>query len=90
MLGRESEIESRVRLVDVESRRGVPCILTYGQERQMGELKQLKKENKQLKALLKNAVQLLDRYKSVLQRAAPQPAKKKKVAKKSPPKKSRA
>jgi hypothetical protein len=56
----------------------------------MAELEKLKKENKQLKALLKNAVQLLNRYKEVLQRAAPQPVKKKKVAKKAGGKKSRA
>jgi hypothetical protein len=56
----------------------------------VAELEKLKKENKQLKALLKNAVQLLNRYKEVLQRAAPQPPKKKKTAKKAGSKKSRA
>jgi len=55
----------------------------------MSEVDKLKKQNKQLKALLKNAVQLLNRYKDLLQRAAP-PAKKKKAAKKPPTKKSRA
>ena len=55
----------------------------------MGEVEKLKKQNKQLKALLKNAVQLLNRYKDLLQRAAPRPAKKKAV-KKSPAKKPRA
>jgi hypothetical protein len=56
----------------------------------MSEVDKLKKQNKQLKALLKNAVQLLNRYKDLLQRAAPPPAKKKKAAKKTPAKKSRA
>jgi hypothetical protein len=56
----------------------------------MSEVAKLKKQNKQLKALLKNAVQLLNRYKDLLQRAAPQPAKKKKAAKRTPAKKSRA
>jgi hypothetical protein len=32
----------------------------------MSELSSLKKENKQLKGLLKNAVELLDKYKEVL------------------------
>ena len=56
----------------------------------MSEVAKLKKQNKQLKALLKNAVQLLNRYKDLLQRAAPQPAKKKKAAKRNQAKKSRA
>ena len=56
----------------------------------MSEVDKLKKQNKQLKALLKNAVQLLNRYKDLLQRAAPPPAKKKKAAKKTPARKSRA
>jgi hypothetical protein len=56
----------------------------------MGELEKLTKENKQLKALLKDAVQLLNRYKGVLQRAAPERPKKKKTAKKAGSKKSRA
>ncbi len=55
----------------------------------MSEVDKLKKQNKQLKALLKNAVQLLNRYKDLLQRAAP-PATKKKAAKKPAAKKSRA
>lgn len=33
----------------------------------MSELSKLKKENKQLKMLLKNAVDILDRYKDILQ-----------------------
>ncbi|MEP6547826.1 MAG: hypothetical protein ABJD53_10205 [Gammaproteobacteria bacterium] len=33
----------------------------------MSELSKLKKENKRLKALLKNAVEILDRYKEFLQ-----------------------
>lgn len=32
----------------------------------MSELSRLKKENKQLKALLKNAVEILDKYKEIL------------------------
>lgn len=54
----------------------------------MSEVDKLKKQNKQLKALLKNAVQLLNRYKDLLQRATPQPAKKKRAAKRAPGKKS--
>jgi hypothetical protein len=55
----------------------------------MSELDKLKKQNKQLKALLKNAVQLLNRYKDLLQRAAPSPAKRKAAAKKKVAKKPR-
>jgi hypothetical protein len=61
----------------------------------MGEVEKLKKQNKQLKALLKNAVQLLNRYKDLLQRAAPRagkersPAKKAKKVAKTQPKKTR-
>lgn len=55
----------------------------------MGEVEKLKKQNKQLKALLKNAVQLLNRYKELLQRAATPQAKKSKTAKKGASKKSR-
>jgi len=47
----------------------------------MNELEQLKKQNKQLKGLLKNAVLLLNRYKDVLQRSAASPIKKRKPAK---------
>ena len=32
----------------------------------MSELSKLKKENKRLKALLKNAVEILDRYRDIL------------------------
>lgn len=49
----------------------------------MSELEKLKKENKQLKALLKNAVQLLNRYKGVIERAALQRPKRKAVKKSS-------
>jgi hypothetical protein len=42
----------------------------------------LKKENKKLKALLKNAVELLDKYKDVLVRANTPAAKKKKTVRK--------
>ena len=48
----------------------------------MGELEKLKKENQQLKVLLKNAVKLLERYKVVL--ASPKrkaPAKTKRIKK---------
>jgi hypothetical protein len=33
----------------------------------MSELSKLKKENKKLKSLLKNAVEILDRYRDILQ-----------------------
>ncbi len=48
----------------------------------MSELDKLKKENKQLKALLRNAVELLDRYKDVLKRPEKLGEKKKKKDKK--------
>lgn len=55
----------------------------------MSELSKLKKENKKLKSLLKNAVEILDRYRDILQhpeklglQAAAKAKKKKKKAKK--------
>jgi hypothetical protein len=51
----------------------------------MSELSKLKKENKKLKSLLKNAVEILDRYRDILQHpeklGLKAPAKKKKKAK---------
>ncbi len=48
----------------------------------MSEIKELKKQNKQLKKLLENAVELLNRYKTVLeQRAEPNPKAKAKRTK---------
>jgi hypothetical protein len=55
----------------------------------MSELSKLKKENKKLKSLLKNAVEILDRYRDILQhpeklglKAEAKAEKKKKKAKK--------
>jgi hypothetical protein len=54
----------------------------------MSELSKLKKENKKLKSLLKNAVEILDRYRDILQNPeklglkAAAKAKKKKTKKK--------
>lgn len=48
----------------------------------MSELSKLKKENKQLRALLKNAVDLLKQSKELLKPAAKSVEKKKKPAKK--------
>jgi hypothetical protein len=56
----------------------------------MSELSKLKKENKKLKSLLKNAVEILDRYRDILQHpeklglkdTAKAKAKKKKTKKK--------
>jgi hypothetical protein len=54
----------------------------------MSELEDLKKRNKHLSALLKEAVQLLDRYKGILKQSAKSPPpKKKKAAGKSTAKK---
>jgi hypothetical protein len=59
----------------------------------MSELSKLKKENKKLKSLLKNAVDILDRYRDLLQHpeklglkaeALGQAKKKKKKTKKKP------
>lgn len=59
----------------------------------MSELSKLKKENKKLKSLLKNAVDILDRYRDILQHpeqlglkaeAAGKAKKKKKKTKKKP------
>jgi hypothetical protein len=56
----------------------------------MSELSKLKKENKKLKSLLKNAVEILDRYRDILQHPeklglkAKAKAEKKKKAKKKP------
>ncbi len=49
----------------------------------MSESDKLKKENKQLKTLLRDAVELLDRYKDVLKRPEKPGEKKKKKGKKS-------
>jgi type I site-specific restriction-modification system R (restriction) subunit len=43
------------------------------QERAVSELTELKKQNKQLKKLLKNAVELLNRYKDILEHAGNNP-----------------
>ena len=48
----------------------------------MSELDELKKENKKLRALLKNAVELLNKYKDVVTQAGSPPGKKKSSAKK--------
>ena len=57
----------------------------------MSELSKLKKENKKLKSLLKNAVEILDRYRDILQhpeklglKAEAKAKKKKKKTKKKP------
>jgi hypothetical protein len=66
----------------------------------MSELSKLKKQNKQLKALLKDAVQMLDKYKDILKHperllppvkeAAPKKVTaKEKSAKQSKPKKAK-
>jgi hypothetical protein len=53
------------------------CVVS--REASMGELDKLKKENKQLRALLKNAVELLNQSKKLLKRSdKPKKAKKKK------------
>jgi hypothetical protein len=55
----------------------------------MSELSKLKKENKKLKSLLKNAVEILDRYRDILQHPEKlglkaEAKKKKKKTKKKP------
>ena len=47
----------------------------------MSELAELKKQNKQLKKLLKNAVELLNRYKDILEHAGGNPPMPKAAAK---------
>ena len=47
----------------------------------MSELSKLKKENKKLKALLKNAVEILDKYRDILQHPEKYAPKAKKKAK---------
>ncbi len=52
----------------------------------MSELSKLKKENKRLKALLKNAVEILDRYRDLLKHPEKLGLKTKKPSSKKKPK----
>lgn len=54
----------------------------------MSELSKLKKENKKLKGLLKNAVEILDKYRDLLQHPEKLRLKKTKATKKKSKKKS--